>query len=615
LLVASVGVFAGLLTSEFTFDDQRFVFREAQLLRPSVFEVLARGFNGHPIRMVTLLFDLTLFGPSPFAIHLHNLFWHAASVLLLYWTVLRLSGRVLLAFFTALLFAVHPIHVEAVASAWNRKEPLCLAFSLLSFLAYMRFIETTDRGRWGWLLGSLLSLYLALASKQIAIVLPISFVAYELLLVPPERRFLTRRPAILAGAAAVAGAVGALYVFTGGYFTDLDKVMTLAGYSGEATHYSIALTSARMFWRYLALLVAPVGLCPDHVVPLSQSLLEPVTLLSWLGLLPLVGGLLLSIRRWPLFAFGASWLLIHYLPVSNLLPSAYLLADRYMYVPSAGFCLAVVCLAVALHGRARQRWGSSVWVPAVAIASVLLVVFAAQTLAYTAVWHSNPVLMGYTLRECNPDSFRARLALGDHSARQGDHREADRYFGEAVERLPRSAAARFGRASARMALGDFAGAAEDYVVGLETDRGYPEAHYNLGKALFELGRSREAIGEFNRALQMKPDFAEAFNERGLAHASLGQYDAADANFEKAVELAPDLLPALLNLSVSYQRKGNLAEELRVLRRAAALGSPAARQQLAMRRLVQGVMPAAGEERRTASPVADEAAVPVPRALD
>jgi hypothetical protein len=503
LLVATAFLYNGVLWSEFTFDDL-LVVRGNESLRGWDPARLVSEEWGRQVRTLTLMVDYALFGDDPVGYHLHNLLWHSLAVVLVYGLMRRVLERPGLAFVGALLFAVHPIHVDSVANVTNRKELLCAAFSLLSFLAYDRFLREEGAYRWALAAGALGAFVLALFSKEVAVVVPGLLVMHELLLVPPQRRVLMRHP-VLMGTVALAGAAGVLgYVFRHIDFAALEQSQTVAGYAGEPSVTGIVLTSSRAFFRYVELLLWPARLCPDHTVNLARSLTEPGTLLAWGGLAGAVGASLWAVRWSRSVAFGLGWVLICWLPVSNLVPTAYILADRYMYLPSVGFCLAFVAAGAALLDRVRSR--GLAWAPALAavLMTVLLSAHAVRTLRTNAYWQSNESLWQFTL-SCNPRSWRAYLGLGRLRLLSHFHGEALEYLDRANALEPRNASIRFNRGLTLVAAERFPDAIRDFDVVVEIDPHHTRAYVARAEAFARIGDYESAASDFERAAGAQRD--------------------------------------------------------------------------------------------------------------
>ncbi len=529
-----------------------------------LFQSWSRG-----VRTLTLIADYALFGERPPGYHLHNLVWNSAAVSLLYLTIRRLSGRPWLAFFAAALFAAHPLHVEAVVNVTNRKEALCLTFSLIAFLSHVRFLEAA-RGRSAWLGLTLVAWLLALFSKQVAAVLPLALLAYELLFVPRERWWLARSPVHLALTLAALAAVPFVFLHL-----DLREVREdlFRGFEGTYSPYAAAISSGRAFWRYVVLLAWPAGLCPDHGVALSTSLKDAWAWLPWLGLLAVAGMALLTARAAPLLAFGLLWMLIHYLPVSNLVPSAYIVADRYMYIPSAGFCLVLAWSGAWLYQRMSTRRPRAA-LAALAIASGLVLGgYSLQTLRYGRVWKGEEALWTYTLT-CNPNSFRAHNSLGNYHLRARDHERALGHFASAA--ALGFAEASYNRANALFELGRYGEALDDYARAAAAKPNWPSVHYNRGNTLLRLKRYPDAVEEFDQTLELDPRHADAYNNRAWAETQLGLAARALQDYSKAVALSPERAMFHFNLGRAQDRAGDREAALASYRRAAALGSEPAR---------------------------------------
>ncbi len=565
-------LFSESLSADFTFDDRDTVINNPEVQKGNFWDLVDFGDEYYgwrrPLRRVTYMVDYALFGTSPTGYHVHNLFWHLFSVGLFYMLVKSLSKRVSIALPAALLFAIHPIHVEVVTNITDRKESLCMAFLLASFVSYHRFIQKVGRKRWAWLTGAVLAWILALSSKQVAIVLPLLLITYEFLYVPKENRFLIRNRLLVSGGIILGGALLLVYVLLVVDLENLRASKIFRGYRGELSLYSVAITSGITFWRYVELLVWPSGLCPDHAVELSRSLLEPATLLSWSGLIALVAVPFFIARRSPLLAFGIFWFLISYLPISNLVPTSYILADRYMYIPSAGFCIILVCLGEKLYTN-FHRFQPRYAIPLMAVVGGLLIgAYSLKAHSYNSYWTHERLLWRYALG-CNPQSFRAYSHLGVQHYRAGT-------YPEAIEDLTKAIQLGYtddyvNRGSAFLEMKNYEAAIGDYNQAIAHRPNWAKAYFGRGLVYFEMGRYEEAIDDYTQAIAHQADYSKAYNNRGLAYENLHRRDKALENYVEATKLDPDNGAAHNNLGRALVYAGRLKEAIQSYQRAEQLG--------------------------------------------
>jgi tetratricopeptide (TPR) repeat protein len=550
LLLASVAAFAPSLGAGFTYDDFPVVLGDPAVTSPRLADTFAEGWHARPLRALSFRLDRALFGEAPAGYHLHSVLWHAACVLLLHRWLLRLGAGAAGALLGALLFAWHPVHVEAVANVSNRKEPLCLAFSLLSCLAWSRAVEARGLRRGLWAGASAAGLWAALLAKQVAVALPLALLAYETCCVPRERRLLLARPRLLVAGAVVGASLLAFEVARNIDLTALAASHSLKGWSGELSVQAVVLSSARAFWRHAQMLVLPSGLCPDHTLALSRSLVEPATALAWLALAALAGLALALVRRAPLAAFGLLWMLVHWLPVSNLVPSTFLVAERYLYVPSAGLSLllawAVPLVAGALPGQAARR-------TATALAALALAALALTTARTAARWQGEETLWAWAL-ECNPASYRAHTELGNQRKAAGDLAGALEHYSRAIELGFEGAF--YNRANVFVALGRLEEAVRDYdrAVGFAPDM--VQIQRNRADARLALGDAAGALEDLDHALAREPEHAGTRLSRGAALLALGRLAEAEAELGRAVALEPGLAAAHYNLGLVRLHRGD-----------------------------------------------------------
>ncbi len=577
LVVATLLLFWGSLSAGFVYDDFPAVVDNPTVQKEQFFA----AWTWRPVRHFTLVVDHVLFGDDPAGYHAHSLLWHVLCVLLVYRVSRRIFADAGPAFLTALVFAVHPIHVEAVTGVANRKESLSLAFALMALLGYARFLDGAGPRRWPWALASAFAWIVSLLAKEVSIVLPMALVAYEALCVPPERRFLLRYRGLLAVGGAIGAALLSWLVLR--YATDpevLRSSASLKGYTGELSASAVVLTGARAFFRYLQLLVWPSGLCPDHVVPLSRSLLEPSTALPWLGLLGVVVGAVLLARRAPVAGFGALWLLITYLPVSNLLPASYIVADRYMYAPSFGFAVFGVALGAMLFER-LERVDPRLARAAVGIgATAAIGGYAIVAHSYNAAWRNEESFWTY-VASCEPRSHKAHNALGILLADRGAVQEALVHYARAIEKG--SPNAWFNRGTTLAEAGRHREALRDFERAAELLPHRAQVHFALGNAYLAVERFREASESYTRAIELDGGDAEAYNNRGAAYLRLGDVARARADYERAVALDPSHAPAHYNLAGVQLAVGDREAALRTYEVAAGLGLTQAHEALELLR--------------------------------
>jgi len=340
LLAVTFLLYSNVLKSPFSFDDLPLIVTNPYLRDwRHLFTVLGAG---RAVRGFSFILDYALWGLDPAGFHFTNILLHLAGVALLYFLILQIFGRPRLAFLAAALFAFHPIQSEAVIGIAHRKELLAMIFFCSSYLSYLRW------GRRSWGLGlSLLAYALALLSKQVALTLPALLLAHELILPRRElsapRRFLPLLLYLLLPALAFLLQFQDFRLF--GRFQPVD----FAG----AKYYLILATELQAFPVYLRLAFFPMHLNVDYYLPLVGSPWSLGPILGIVTLSSLVLLVLLLARRKPVLAFGLAWYLLNLAPVLNLIPANAFLAERYLYIPSAGVCLVLAGLLAELAARAE----------------------------------------------------------------------------------------------------------------------------------------------------------------------------------------------------------------------------------------------------------------------
>jgi tetratricopeptide (TPR) repeat protein len=466
--------------------------------------------NYLPLHLLTYMLDHALWGLKASGYHLSSILLHGLNSVLCLAAVRRLSGSRTVGFLAALLFAVHPSHVEAVAWISSRKEVLSTTFLLLSLLAYLR-------ARKGKVLepvpyaASVACFLLAMLSKVSVVVLP----AFLLLLdwLPDARTSRAARPSLLQAVASKIpyAIIGAILIVV----NSSAQVTAKAAYAHEPLRY--LTVKGHAVWNYLGLLFG-FGGRPDYDLPrIGEGFAEVLLQLAGLAVLPVCAYLLLRWKRRVEF-LGLSWVFITLLP-ALLFPLVTYMADRYLYAPSIGFCWTLAAALVGAGGLRRPTPGSWKTLTAVAASATLVLVFSLRTLQYSKVWKDSESLWTYALTKSS--DYRAFNNLAEVRLSQKRWDEAERLLkrGAAVENVVSYQS--LGVLYYNLRRFDEALAATDRALEIQARKSRDpaltaELRYNRGAILWAQGNTQAAAEEWRAALREDPGHAQAKHWLGTA---------------------------------------------------------------------------------------------------
>ena len=396
LMAATLAVYVISFRNGWTYDDIPVILQNPRAQSLEAFINLPSP--GRPLRELSYIVDYNLFGTNPAGYRIQQLLWHGSNSFLLYLLLLRFGLPAMSSLAGALLFIVHPLQVESVASIGHRKELLALFFSLSSFHFYLRALTGERRGALLQMAISAILFAIALLANLTVVTLPLAMLLYEWLLAPRERRLLLRAPLVTAGVAALAISI---FFWRHRHIFDPGQLAIIYSQNNffSSTSYPPLLGGIlKGFGFYLLKLIVPLNLAPEYVIAIPPSVPDWRAVLSLLAL----GGLVLTMFRLrsgnPRVAFGLGWFLILYLPVSNLIPTGYLVADRYMYLCLPGMAM----VAAAVHWNRLPKCMPLAGVSALLLLSVL-------TIVQIGYWR-DPLTLWRHAAAVNPDSTGANLS-------------------------------------------------------------------------------------------------------------------------------------------------------------------------------------------------------------
>lgn len=562
LAALAAACYANTLRLGFVFDDVQNILGNRWITGPrylgEIFSSHVAGFDPRfgagyyrPLMHVFDMVTLRLAGPAPWAFHLVNVLLHAAATALAYWLVRALWRRLetpsepwmpaAAGALAAACFAVHPVHVEAVAWIAGITDLSFSVFFLAAFLAYLK----TEGGGWGYAAAGPPLFLLATLCKEPALGLLPLLIVYEAARPHAGRRAL--REAVISwklGGYALAAAVYlGLRVWALGGFAPGRRVVAMSAPSA-------LLTSANLFVRYLAKLAWPFPLQAWYPFRPVSSVFSWPALVGLSGVAAVAWGLWRARHR-PVLLVGAGLFILPLLPVLYV-PSLgeSVFAERYLYLPALGGFMAVAAAA----GWAARR-GPASRIALTAVLAVALAGFAGTAVARSAVWRDDATLWSDAVAG-NPDSVTARAYLCWALGNTGRYEEAVATCSLVVKLDARRTDARQSLAYALAQTGRLAEAAGQYEAVLNEKPSSVEALTGLGLVYMAEGRADQAVSAYREALRVRPADAEAHNDLGVALVGQGNVAEGLAHLEEAVRQRP--------LQAEY--RANL-EAARALRRA------------------------------------------------
>jgi len=515
VLITAVCLSPALKNGFVNWDDEYYVVSNALLRGPQWIGIFTRPVvsNYHPLTVLSLAANYAISGTEPWSYLLFNLLLHLANTVLVFWFAYLLSDKKRwVALFTALLFGIHPMHVESVAWISERKDVLYTLFFLLSLIAYWKYLQTNrSTGYWACFLLFVCSLL----SKPAAIVLPLVLLLLDYWKERPFTRkvVLEKIPFFLVS--------GLFAVIT----LKLQSVTAIASLDLYPFWVRLFFASYAII-VYLVWFFVPYPLSAFHPFPLPDHLgwtiyLSPIFLLALIFLI-------WHFRRNRLVVFGLLFFLINILLVLQLIPIGFtIVSERYTYVPYIGLAF-LVTMIVTKNVSAKR------FIPAAAGAVVVFSAFGFLSFKRTQVWKDSDSLWTDVINRYP----NASLPRGDR---------AQFNYGRAIMMEPTQAGPLFQRVI------------DDCTVVINHEAGGRSMYYMRGVAFSSLKQYENALADFNACLSINRADNEALFQRGtLLVNHYKKYAEALADFDRAIQISP-LGRYYLNRSICHYKLGELAD--------------------------------------------------------
>ncbi|KAF1748162.1 hypothetical protein GCK72_024629 [Caenorhabditis remanei] len=512
IISLSILPYLSCLNGDFVFDDAESIVNNPIVNgEESLSQIFTRDFWGRPIAsphshksyrpVTTFTFWLNyqLHGKSTLGYHIVNIICHGVATMVFYLFARLLEKRFNhfeVALPSAVLFAVHPVHTEAVANMTGRAELLMTIFSLLALITFIR----NETFSWNFVIFVTMATF---SKEQGLMAIPIAL-CIDLVTRAP---FSSKHPATIVFFLLLTF----LRMFINGFqtakFTKLDNPAAFieSGFY-RAVNYSY-------IWLYhIYLLVIPANLCFDYsmgCIPPISSLYDVRVLSPVLISIPVIIGVKFR-NECRVLTFGALIGAIAFLPSSNIFFTVgFTVAERVLYLPSVGFC--IMC-AVAMKKLSVHTKNADI----IAITVILLSI--SKTYKRSSEWENELSLYSSGLRVC-PMNAKIHYNMGKVLGDNGLTKDAEKNYWNAIK----------------------------------LDPSYEQALNNLGNLLEKSGDSKTAESLLARAVTLRPNFAVAWMNLGISQMNLKKYQDAEKSLKNSLTLRPNSAHCLFNLGVLYQR--------------------------------------------------------------
>lgn len=588
VIILSILIYSNTFHNDFVYDDFRGVVDNA-LVRSFSFSKCLQVYSKQPgqtspparvIPLITYAVNYAIHGLKPYGYHLVNVLLHGLISLLIYGIGLQLfPGRPLLAFITAALFAVNPIHTDVVDPVSGRSELLAAFCLLLSLWIYLKKTPRVDSGRgFGYWLTLPIFLIGAL-SKATAWALPLLLIGCDFYRFKPSapkslsRYFpvFTRRlrifylpylllPVIIFGIIIIAGYTPA----------DTDGTANFLRHLPFGARITAALG---IFARYLVLLVFPVRLSCDYGF---AHLSSPTKLVNALwaagGVIAVLGGLWLAISSikkkgryfMAIFIFAATYFIVSNLILVINTP----MAERLIYLPSWGFCLLLGLILEDIFipdrdGKILRSRLIALWLVLITV----LALYSLRTWTRNRDWKDQSSLMYSASRVCS-NSARVQYNLGLAYEERGELDKAVFHYQRAVAIIPLHPNFHLGLGNVYGKQGLRELRAAEYREAIRVAPEKVDGYYNLGMVYAEMMIWQKSVEAFRRAGEINPGDPRIFNKLGISCYRAGKEAEAIKAFRQALIVNPDFRDARINLErvMSVENKDSLRPRLKRRRR-------------------------------------------------
>ncbi len=542
-------VYYNSLENDFVFDDDTVVLGDRAITNiyniPKFFtaeegfhKVIGRYYR--PVVSSSYAIDYFLWGTVPMGFHLTNIIIHVISCLLILRILILLFGNykngLLASLIGAIIFAVHPVHTEAVTWVSGRTDSMAAMFFFASFIYFLKLKGygvnkeelTSDKFRINYLVVSLIFYFFGLLSKEMIMTMPVLLLIFDITFGAADFRKNLKRNILIY---LYYTAVSVLYLVLR-YFVlkDIGDRLTYLYFYGKPALVAF-LTMLKTIPVYFRLLIAPVNLLYHYngTIPDAESFFDIGVIVSVIFVLGIIIAGFLFLKKFPVFSFCIFFFLVSLLPVMNIVPTMNLMAERFLYITSLIIPVFVSYIIIRFGKENIKHLLNLIFI-------AVIILFSYKTFQRNKDWKNNETL--YTTGE-GIDGSVLLVNAGNLYANKKNYDEAEKRYRRAIEIRDNSVLAHHNLGLVFLIKGKTDSAEIKFKKGLEIDSLAPDGYLQLANLYVKQGRKEEAIRNLEKLQTIVPDY------RGSA-SLLQSLKMSPDNIQGDIPPSADINPARLD---------------------------------------------------------------------
>ena len=517
--------------------------------------------NWHPLTWLSHMADVTFFGMDPGMHHATNVIFHCANTLLLFFFLKIVTSETGKSAAVALLFALHPLHVESVAWISERKDVLSTFFWMLTLLSYQWYVKGRTAAR--YILVATCYVF-GLMAKPMLVTLP--FVLLLLDIWPFKRDELLQTTDQGGSGKSLMRDIEIRWPGLFALIREKIPFFLLAGASSIVTMvaqkgsgamstldiipFYVRLENAIVsIFNYLAKMLWPLHLAAFYPYPKGFTI--SIFVVASVLLITVTLFVASAARKAPFLLVGWLWYLVTLMPVIGFIQvGSQSMADRYTYIPLIGV---FIMLAWGLPYLFGQRKSGRVMIAAMFCAVVPLLMWSSWI--HAGYWKDNITLFSHAIK-VTKDNYVAHNSLGVALCNQGEYEQGEAHFMQALRINPNHVQAYNNMGAVLVKQGRYAESLDHFQHALNLDPNDVNAHFNLGIAFDSLGRIDDALSEFQKVLFLNPHYQGALQRLEAALEKQKIIDSTLEHLQRALKEQPGNYLLLMKLADIYKKKGN-----------------------------------------------------------